>query len=54
MNFNKKLYLKENVLTNKKRDQLLKLVKVILVLKTIISKYQELQQRYTKKKRKKI
>ena len=51
MHFNKKVNFKEDDQINEKRDQLLNLLKVILVLEQMISKYQELPQQYMKKKR---
>ena len=40
---------KEDIQANEKREHLLKLLKVILVLEQIISKYKELLQKITKK-----
>ena len=51
IHFNKKVYFKEDDQINEKRDQLLNLLKVILVLKQIISEYQELSQQYMKNKK---
>ena len=49
MNLNTKHDFKEGIQTNEKREHLLKLLTVILVLEQIISKYQELLQNFTKK-----
>ena len=51
MHFNKKVNFKEDDQINEKRDQLLNLLKVILVLEQMISKYQELPQQYMKNKK---
>ena len=50
IHFNKKVNFKDDDQINEKRDQLLNLLKVILVLEQIISKYQELPQQYMKNK----
>ena len=49
MNLNTKHGFKEGIQTKEKRENLLKLLKLILVLEQIISKYQELLQNFTKK-----
>ena len=55
MNLNMKRNFKEGIQTNeKKREYLLKLLKVILVLEQIISNYQELLQNFTKNNQVKI
>ena len=46
--------IKEGIQTNEKRERLLKLLKVILVVEQIILKYQELLQSFTKKNQVKI
>ena len=51
IHFNKKVYFKEDDKIIEKRDQLLNLLKAILVLEQIISKYQELPQQYMKNKK---
>ena len=48
MNLNTEYNFKEGIQTNEKKKHLLKLLKVILVLEQIISKYQELLQNFTK------